>query len=178
MRNPLQEQLLKAGLAKKQNVDDAARALQKQKHGKSGPKMTPQQIEAQKVRSERAEADRARATEQKALARAKELKAQIRQIIEAHTISVEGEVAYRFTDNDKIKEMLVDPKTRDHLARGMLVIAEYKDGYALIPRKAAEMVYQRDGRIVSDHGKSSDDGSKSEDDDYYAKFDVPDDLMW
>jgi len=178
MRNPLQEQLLKAGLAKKQKVDDAARALKKQKHGKSGPKMTSQQLEAQRLRSEKAEADRALAAEQKALARAKELKAQVRQIIETHKVHVEGEVAYRFADNDKIKEILVDPKTRDHLANGMLVIAEYKDGYALLPRKAAEMIYQREGHIVSDHGKSSDGQSSSEDDEYYAKFEVPDDLIW
>jgi len=77
MRNPLQEQLLKAGLAKKQQADDAARALKKQRHGKSAPKPTEQQIHAQRAQAERAERDRQLAAEQKAQARAKELRAQI-----------------------------------------------------------------------------------------------------
>lgn len=46
MRNPLQEQLLKAGLAKKQQVDAAARALERQRDGKAPP---AQKIDADKL---------------------------------------------------------------------------------------------------------------------------------
>lgn len=179
MRNPLQEQLLKAGLAKKQQVDDAARALKKQKHGKSAAKPSEQQRQAQRAQAEKAERDRQLAAEQKAQARAKELQAQIKQIIESHRVEVGGEIAYRFVDGNKVKELQVDQPTRDKLASGALVIAAFGEGYAVIDRKAADMVYQRQGNIVSDHGRKDDSGeSASSDDEYYAQFEVPDDLMW
>ena len=50
----------------------------------------------------------------------------------------------------------------------------------LLPRAAAEQVRARDaGMIVVDHGAAgAAESASGEDDDYYAQFKVPDDLVW
>lgn len=177
MRNPLQEQLLKAGLAKKQQVDAAARLKERQRDGKAPP--NPEQVNAQRLLAERAERDRALAAERNAQAREKELKAQIRQIVDSHKVKCEGETPYRFVDDGKIKQLLVNESLRGQLAKGALVIVRHDPGYELLPRSAAQMVYERGGAAVVDHGRAATAPSAAaSDDDYYAKFKVPDDLIW
>ncbi len=181
MRNPLQDQLLKAGLVKKSKVAQAAREQEKHRHGKAPAPPTAEQIDAQRLQAERAERDRTLAAERNALARAGELRAQVRQIIETHKLKREGEIAYRFTDGDKIHSVLVDEALRAQLARGVLVIVRHDQGYELVPRTAAEKIRSRDAAaIVLDHGNGQANAAdaNSEDDAHYAQFKVPDDLVW
>ncbi|HET6554445.1 MAG TPA: DUF2058 domain-containing protein [Dyella sp.] len=179
MRNPLQEQLLKAGLAKKGKVDQIAREQVKQRQGKAPSAQPVEKIDAQRLQAERAERDRALAAERNAQARARELAAQIRQIVDANKIKREGEISYRFTDGDKIHSMLVNESLRTQLAKGSLVIVRSGDGYELLPRVAAEKVREREASaIVLDHGQPADSAPSSEDDEYYSQFKVPDDLTW
>jgi uncharacterized protein YaiL (DUF2058 family) len=178
MRNPLQEQLLKAGLVKKAKVAAVVREQVKLRQGKAPAPAPEEQVDAQALQAERAERDRALAAERNAQARANELRAQIRQIVETNQVKREGEIAYRFTDAGTIKSLLVNESLRSQLAKGVLVIARLDDGYALLPRPAAEKIYARDASaIVLDHAQSH-DASASEDDDYYKQFQVPDDLIW
>lgn len=180
MRNPLQDQLLKAGLVKKAKVDQVAREQNKQKHAKqSAAAPSEQRVDVGRLQAERAERDRALAAERNAQARAAELRAQVRQIVETHKIKRSGEIDYRFTDGKAIKSLLVNETLRSQLANGTLVIARLDQGYELIPRAAAEKVYERDAdAIVLDHGRRDADAPLSEDDAYYARFQVPDDLTW
>lgn len=178
MRNPLQEQLLKAGLVKKSKVAEVVREQTKQRHAKGAPVPNAEQAEAERVRLEKVERDRALAAERNAQARLHEQRAQARQIVEQNQLKREGEIAYGFTDDGKIKNLLVTESVRTQLASGALVIARHDQGYAVIPRAAADKVYARDAAmIVLDHGKSNADSS-GEDDDYYSQFKVPDDLIW
>jgi uncharacterized protein YaiL (DUF2058 family) len=176
MRNPLQEQLLKAGLVKKSKVDQVAREQAKQRQGKAPAQDDAERVDAQRLQAERAERDRALAAERNAQARANELRAQIRQIVDAHKLPRRGEIVYRFQAGGAIDSLLVDDAQRAQLAKGALVIVRHDDGYALIPRAAAEKVEARDaGMIVVDHARA---GAGSEDDDAYKQFPVPDDLIW
>ncbi len=175
MRNPLQEQLLKAGLAKKQQVDAAARAQERQRDGKAP---AADKIDADKLLAERAERDRALAAERNAKAREQELRAQILQIIETHKVAIKGDLPYRFPHGGKIREILVDERLRKQLASGALVVVEHDSGYALLPRNAADMIYERGGIAVLDHGRSPSNTQNAEDDEYYKRFVVPDDLIW
>jgi uncharacterized protein YaiL (DUF2058 family) len=178
MRNPLQEQLLKAGLVKKAKVAAVVREQVKQRQGKAPTSAPTEQVDAQALQAERAERDRALAAERNAQARANELRAQIRQIVESNQVKREGEIAYRFTDADKIKSLLVNEALRTQLAKGVLVIARLDDDYALLPRAAAEKIYARDASgIVLDHAQPG-AAPASEDDEYYKQFQVPDDLTW
>ncbi|MBK8069687.1 MAG: DUF2058 domain-containing protein [Rhodanobacteraceae bacterium] len=180
MRNLLQDQLLKAGLVKKQQVDATVRAQTRQRDGKAPATPPAEKIDAQKLAAEKAERDRALAAERNAQLRARELEAQVRQLIEHHKIKTSGEIPYRFVDGGKIRSLLVDEKIRAQLAKGTLVIARDGDSYALLPRASAEAVASRGGVIALDHGRPEPQTTpaNSTDDDYYAKFKVPDDLIW
>ncbi|UNK42414.1 DUF2058 domain-containing protein [Luteimonas sp. S4-F44] len=180
--NPLQEQLLKAGLVKKSKVAEVAREQHKARHGKGAPTPTDSQREAERARAEKVERDRALAAEQKARARAAEMVAQARQIIHDKQVPRAGQLEYRFTADGAIRSLLVDEAQRRQLAAGALVVARLGEGYALLPRAAADKVRERDpGLIAVDHGQAADappSESDAEDDAYYAQFKVPDDLMW
>lgn len=179
MRNPLQDQLLKAGLVNKAKVNQVAREQSKQRQGKAPAGPSPEQLEAQRVQAERAERDRALAAERNAQARASEQKAQARQIIETHKIERSGEIAYRFADGERIASLLVDLRLRGQLASGALVIVRHGEGYELVPRAAADKIHERDASlVVLDHGRAEPAPPASEDDAYYQQFPVPDDLIW
>ncbi|WP_449429469.1 DUF2058 domain-containing protein [Rhodanobacter umsongensis] len=179
MRNPLQEQLLKAGLINKAKAAQVVREQTKQRQGKAPATPATAPVDAQKLQAERAERDRALAAERNTQARASEQRAQIHQIVEAHKIKREGELAYRFTDVDKIRTLLVNEPLRAQLAAGTLVIVRHDQGYELLPCAAADKVYARDAAmIVLDHGRAETTGEPGEYDEYYRQFQVPDDLIW
>ena len=179
IRNPLQEQLLKAGLVNKAKAAQVAREQAKKHKGKGPAPASPEQIDARRLQAEKAEHDRAIAAEHNALTRASEARAQIRQIVESHRIKREGEIAYRFRDGDKIRDVLVNPALRAQLAAGTLVIVRHDPGYELLPRVAADKVRERDAAmIVLDHGRSEAGNDVEADDEYYRQFEVPDNLTW
>jgi len=178
MRNLLQDQLLKAGLVKKSQVAQVAREQARQRQGKAPVAPSEQQTEAERARIERVERDRALAAAQKAQAQARELRAQVRQIVDTQRVRAAGDIEYRFVDGDAIRTVLVDAAQRTQLAAGALVIARFDDGYALLPRAAAEKVRARDAStIVLDHAAAP-EAPATGDDAYYARFEVPDDLIW
>ena len=178
--NPLQEQLLKAGLVKKSKVSEVARAQHLAKHAKAAAGPSEAALEAERARAEKVEKDRALAAERKAQARIAELRAQARQIIEDKKEAGAGESDYRFNADGAIRSILVGDEPRRKLASGALVIARLGDRYLLLPRAAGDKVRERDaGMIVLDHGMGSEPAAAtSEDDAYYAQFQVPDDLVW
>ena len=195
MRNPLQDQLLKAGLAKKGKLAQVVREQTKQRHAKGVQPADADKVDTARLHADRVERDRQIAAERNAQARQRELQAQVRQIIEVHKLPGAGEIPYAFDDAGGIKRIHVDIAQRTLLAKGALVVARDGDGYVLLPRLAADKVIERDpASVVLDHrtrdagGVASQDASKNasqdasqkEQDDaaFYAKFEVPDDLVW
>jgi uncharacterized protein YaiL (DUF2058 family) len=179
MRNPLQEQLLKAGLVKKDKVAKVVRDQARQRQGKAPAEAQADKVDTAQLQAERAERDRALAAERNAQARAREVQAQVTQIVESTRLKREGDVAYRFADGGRLATVFVDRAMRDQLAAGSLVIVRHADGYEVLPRVAGDKVRERaPERIVLDHGSSKGTEPGGEDDDYYRQFVVPDDLMW
>ena len=180
--NPLQEQLLKAGLVKKSKVAEVAREQNRARHAKGPTDPSEIKLEAERARVEKAERDRALAAERKAQARITELRAQARQIIEDKKVPRSGEGEYRFTADGAVRTLFVNDDLRQKLSSGALVIVRLGARYELLPRTAADKVRERDASmIVLDHGQdagSEPSAATSEDDAYYAKFKVPDDLVW
>jgi uncharacterized protein len=86
-----------------------------------------------------------------------------------------------------IGSLLISDEQRKQLSSGALVIARLGERYALLPRAAGDKVRDRNaGMVILDHG-TLDHGVEagagqaavtSEDDAYYAQFEVPDDLVW
>ena len=181
MRNPLQEQLLKAGLVKKDKVAKVVREQARQRQGKALAEPADTQVDTRRLQAERAERDRQLSAERNAEARAREIRAQVRQIIDTTKVKRSGDIAYRFPDGEKIASILVDEPQRAQLAAGTLAIAREGDGYALIPRLPADKIHARaPDMIVLDHGRVAGDPAPDNDevDDYYKQFVVPDDLIW
>ncbi|MEO7917251.1 MAG: DUF2058 domain-containing protein [Dokdonella sp.] len=180
--NPLQEQLLKAGLVKKSRVAEVAREQNKARHAKGPSEFDAIHVEAERVRAEKAERDRAIAAEQKSKSRISELRAQARQIIEDKRLPRSGEIEYRFTADGAIRTLLVTEELRKALSSGALVIARLDDRYEVVPRGAGDKVRERDsGMIVLDHKQDAGAApapTTSDDDEYYAQFKVPNDLAW
>lgn len=173
--------MLKAGLAKKSQATQAVREQNKQRQSRQPPAPSAEQAEAERVRAEKVERDRALEAQRKAQARAHELRAQVQQIVEQARVKRQGEIAYRFADGDAIKTVYVDAALRAQLASGALAIVRHGDDYELVPRAAAQKVRERDpAMVVLDHGaqKAAPGEPLSEDEAYYAQFQVPDDLVW
>lgn len=180
--NPLQEQLLKAGLVKKSKVAEVAREQHKARHAKAATGPSEIARGAERARQEKAERDRALAQEQKARQRIAELRAQAMRIAKDKQVAGAGESEYRFTADGAIRTILVGDEQRKSLAAGALVIVRLGERDVLLPRAAADKVRERDpGMIVLDHGQatgSEPSAGNAEDDAYYAQFQVPDDLVW
>jgi uncharacterized protein YaiL (DUF2058 family) len=185
MRNPLQEQLLKAGLVKKGKADQIARDQVKARlaKGAAKPPSDQERVDAAKLQAERAERDRALAAERNAQVKRQELQAQIRQIVDTNKVKRSGEIDYRFNDGSAIRTVPVNAALRAQLISGALVIVRHGDGVELIPRVAAEKIYERDASLVLlDNGQRSHatPSTPGDGDDFYNQdqFKIPDDLIW
>lgn len=178
MADSLQEQLLKAGLAdaKQAKKGRKGKPSSKAKKSQRGLELSEAAIAAQQKAAEKAERDRVLNLERKAEADRKALDAQVNQLIEQNRISREdAEDVYHFVDEGKVRSLLVTPALREQLSKGGLEIVRFGGGYELVPAEAAEKIRVRvPERIVA--GPPAE--QKSSNEDPYADYQVPDDLMW
>lgn len=175
----LKDQLLKAGLVDEKKAKQIEK--QKRKQAKQTPKGQVQTNEAreqaQQTRAERAAKDkeinrqRQQAAEQKAIA------AQIKQLIDNNKIDRKaGDIAYQFTHGKKIKKLYVSQLLQTQLINGVIAIVRNNDKYELVPAQVADKIKQRDESVVLVQNVAG--NSDIDDDDPYADYQIPDDLMW
>jgi hypothetical protein len=110
-------------------------------------------------------------------AQKKAIRAQIKQLMESHEVKDQGEAAYNFTDGKKIKKIYVTETMINQLSRGTLAIAKLGDSYKVIPAAIAEKIAQRDENYILVRNERSATETVDEDDPY-ADYPIPDDLMW
>lgn len=176
----LQEQLLKAGLADEKKVK--AIRQEKRKKRKQQPKGTTEvsesQIRAQQARQEKAERDRQLNLERQKEAEQKAILAQIRQLVETNRLDrSRGSESYQFVHDKKIKKLLVEPAMVDQLSRGRLAIVCINDQYEVVAEAVARKIMEREeSAVIVLHDKSQQSGP--DEDDPYAGYEIPDDLMW
>jgi uncharacterized protein YaiL (DUF2058 family) len=175
----LQEQLLKAGLADEKKAREVRNEKRKQRKQQPKGATTVNEAEerARKARQEKAERDRQLNLERKKEAEKKAIQAQIRQLIETNRLDrSRGETSYQFVDGKKIKKILVNDQMVDQLSRGRLAIVALGDHYEIVPDRVARKIMERDeSAIISMHDRKQDDAGE---DDPYAGYEIPDDLMW
>lgn len=179
----LKDQLLKSGLVNDKQLKKAARDQRKEtQQSKQQGKPTPhdqqrtQRLQAQQDKLQR---DRALELERKQAAETKALAAQVGQLIQ-HTALQQtgGDVVFNFSDGNAVKRLHLNPETRDQLARGLVGIVKYVQKFHIVPRETIEKIRLRDASAVillNSYGKS---GESAPEDDPYAAFQVPDDLIW
>jgi len=182
MGNSLADQLKKSGLANKtktQKIKHDQYVSKKKKKLKKGAnaQLDESQQRAQQALAEKTQRDREANLKQKEKAETKAIKAQIKQLIETHRVQdQEGDVAYNFTDANTIKRIHVSEQASKLLTVGSLAIAKLGERYELVPKPIAIKIQQRDAQciIIADQNTES----EQVENDPYADYQVPDDLMW
>ena len=183
MAGSLQDQLLKAGLidqkkAKQAKTDKRKNAKKAKAARRSGVEIekdnTQEQLEqARKEKQIRdLELNKARDAERKVKATA----AEVRNIIQQHALDIpkNADVPYNFVEEKKIKKIYITEEQQAQLIRGQLAIAIMEDSHRLIPDVMAEKIELRMPELVIRIQPEE----APDEDDPYADFQIPDDLMW
>lgn len=174
----LQEQMLKAGLVTSKKMDKVRRTAKKSRvQAREAREAVEENKKAQLER------DKQLSEQQKQAVLSREYKAQVKQLIEMNRIIIsKGSIDFNFTDNNVIKSIAVDKTTQSQLISGRLAIAWLStenssvSEYAIILAVVADKITQRDAEsIVLNNALAQDE---ADEDDPYADFKIPDDLMW
>ena len=174
----LKDQLLKAGLTDAHSVKNARKRKQPKLAKKARGEASESTRLAEQTLREKAKRDtelnRIRQTEVESKAQ----RAQIKQLIETTKIDKgEGDVAYSFGVDGKIKTVHVSEDQQKQLVRNQIsVVVAAADKFELVPKVVAEKIAQRDASCVI-VSESNEEAAVSEDDPY-ADYQIPDDLIW
>ena len=194
MAGSLQDQLLGAGLIKKQkakNINTAKKKAVKQSRANKTALVNKAAELAEKAQREQREKSQLLNKQRQKESENKAVMAQIRQIILLNSIdkspkkmNEDSLQAYNFTCDKKIKTLYVSPQNHDLISNGKIAIAklieEKQDVFYLIPATAAHKISERncDAIVLLNNENSNMNTSDVDATDPYADFEVPDDLMW
>lgn len=180
MSNPFQEQLLKAGIVSKQQVQKANKDKHKKKKQKSSKKDAPvideTKLAVQQAAREKAELDRQLNKKKEDEARKKAVSVEIDQLITNNRIERgdDCDVAYNFSHAEKVNRIYISKEMQQQISKGKLGIARINGKYELVPKHIAEKIQQRnENRVVLFN-----DEQLIDEDDEYADYQIPDDLIW
>jgi uncharacterized protein len=179
--NSLQDQLLKAGLVSEQKLRQTKTAKRKQAKGPDRDKAVDEAAErARRAAEEKAERDRELNRQRQEEARRKAEANELRQLIHQNRLlRRDGDVAYNFQDGASLKRLYVTGEQRAQLIDGRVALVRQDKGFELVPAEVAERIMARNPALVlvwSRPEPSAQD--RPAEDDPYASFQVPDDLMW
>jgi uncharacterized protein YaiL (DUF2058 family) len=179
----LQDQLLKAGLVDKNKANKAKKANQKKAKAArgSGSSITNEAAIAAKLEQKnKVQRDRELNLQRQKESTQKAIAAQIIQLVEMNRLDTDNdEIAYSFTYDNKVKKIHLSEELKNQLIAGRLAIVTIlKNGqrkFVIVAATVAEKIAQRDELcLVQLNDKIENEG----DDDAYAEYKVPDDLMW
>ena len=180
MANPFQEQLLKAGLVSKQKVRDTKTQKRRDKKAKvdDGSDALKKEIAAKKL----AQIEKDKQLNEQRFNEASE-KGLVRGLVTEFkkftiTPSKEADIKFNFTFDKKIYSLYVDKKMQSELLKGHLGIVRHEDISYLVPHKLVERVNLLVPTWVGYLWAQEDNVEVVEEDDPYADYVIPDDLMW
>lgn len=175
----LQEQLLKAGLVDKNKAKRAHQDKSKQKkiERRTGTQSIDEaRLAALEAQQKNIERTRELNAQRVAAANQKSIMAQIAQMVQQSRQSKGGgDIAYNFTHGKTIERLYVSAAVQEHLVAGRLVIVRLGSATELVPRIVADKIAERDPSLVVRVNKTS---TELDENDPYAEFKIPDDLMW
>ncbi len=181
MSNAFQDQLLKAGLVTKQQVQKANKSKHKKSKNQSKKQTATDnnKIKKQQQATEKAKRDSDLELNKKKEHQAKQkaISIEINQLITTNTIKRDDkcEIIYNFEHNKKVKRIYINNDMKQQIIKGQLGIARIEGRYELVPKDIAEKIQQRnEKRIIL----FTNEQLKDDENDPYADFKIPDDLTW
>lgn len=179
MTGSLQDQLLKSGLVTKQQIRDSrkkkSKSFKKGKQTRTEPSLA--EAYAQKKNVERKERDKELNRRREEARRRKELKEKLRQlIVPAAKNDPKAEIPRFFEFASKIRKIYVTAQQQKALNSGELGIAYHAGRHYVVESAIITKVKALNKDAVSFF--APDVSEDSDQDEYYAKFEVPDDLQW
>ena len=133
----------------------------------------------EKAKQEKLAKDQALNLEKQKILEEKALKASIIQMIKQHKVeNTEGDIAYQFIDENKIKKVYINQQIYNALVSGSLVVAKDQEQYAYLPKALAEKIDQKMQGFILVNNKDEKNDQTTDEEDPYAAYVIPDDLMW
>ena len=181
MGNALQEQLLKSGLIDKNKANLAKstkhKKMKQQRNTKQGV-VDEARLLAEKSMQDKTQRDRELNRQKEEKAEEKAIIAQIKQLIDVNKVKKGNgdDLAYNFEDNKSVKRVFVTSEVHDNISNGRLSIVKLQGQYEIVPTPVAEKIKQRDETYIILTNEVQHESS--EQDEYYADYEIPDDLMW
>ncbi len=178
VKNALQAQLLKAGLVDNKKAKKLTKQLQhEQRTGQNDDAGLKAEID--RAKQEKIAKDQALNLEKQKILEEKALKASIIQMIKQHKVKdINGDVTYQFIDEGKIKKVYLSQQVYNALVSGSLVIAKDQDNYAYLPKALADKIDQKMQGFILVNNNTENNDQTTDEEDPYAAYVIPDDLMW
>lgn len=178
VKNALQAQLLKAGLV---DAKQAKKTNKQTQHAKKLGQDNQQKLkeDLEKAKQEKINKDQELNQIKQQALEEKTLRANIIQMIKQYRIdNTDGDITYQFIDENKIKKLYINQQVYNALVSGSLLIAKIEvDHYSLLPKELANKIEERMAGYIIGMQKQEDDQTTDEEDPY-AAYVIPDDLMW
>lgn len=180
MGNSLQDQLLKAGLVDKSKVDKVRqqkRQQTRQQRSAKGNVKPALDQQRQREQAEKMARDRELNQQRNEAHRQREIAAQVSQLVldNRHPrAESEDDKPFYFENKGKVKRLYVSPQTHQLITAGRLVIVNHNGVFELVPADVGEKIRRRNPSLVIDLPKEQ----PADEDDPYAAYQVPDDLIW
>jgi uncharacterized protein YaiL (DUF2058 family) len=177
----LQEQLLKSGLvssalAKSAKSDKHKQTQQQRKNNITVVDEAKELVK--KAQAEKAERDRELNQLKTQQEEQKHLIAQVKQLIELNRLPKDADgVPYHFNDKNKVKTLYVSEAMRIQIIAGKLAVVKYGESYEVVSAEVAKKISLRDPvSVIVDNQPAT--GVVNTEDDPYANYQIPDDLVW
>lgn len=181
MGKSLADQLLSAGLVDAKKVKQLQQEKRKQQKQQPKGQQSAQAEHKQQLelaRAQKAEHDRVLNEQRLKAERDKEIRAQVKQILQLHTVPAAGELRFNFKDasTGKIRYLFVTETQQNLLAAGQLLICANGKRAVLVSRETAEKIRERLADAILFDAMDTHNGNEPDDD--YKDFPIPDDLVW
>lgn len=180
MSKSLQDQLIQAGLVSTKQVNQAKAAKSKKRRQDRHPGLqTSEQIEIQSKAAEKVKRDLELNRKRDLEKQRREIQSQIKQLVDAHQIAEDNEgEAFHFNHNGLVKKVYVSDSVRLQITQGKLAIVLCKRRYRIVPPEIAEKISAKDESALVFLQNPKEMEKASDIDAEYAKYQIPDDLIW
>ncbi len=182
MSKSLQEQLLNAGLVNTKQVKQANASKskdRKQQRRRKAPVVDTTRLEIEQKAAEKTERDLALNRKRDQEKQRRETQAQITQLMDENQIAEDNEgEAFHFEHKGFVKKVYVSDSIRGQIIRGQLAIVVSKNRYRVVPADIALKIKSRDESALVVLQDQTPMDQNLEIDPAYAKYKIPDDLIW